>query len=429
MIVLRHSYISVRGKMRAGGAGWRAARVSAIGTALGHVKYIQYRRGRDLEDGGREMFTDLENSADARTLRRMIREYEGNGVVIHKLTISPEVRPDDPREFTREVMHQLGSEKGLDLDWWAVCHRNTEHHHIHVVVMPKDGEGRTVRFDKADYNRLKEFGDRHLERTQYADWRFAEILREERDRERSKERKLQLERQRQERIRNGEELPWLHRKIIREELQPYQKWRNDQPKEPEQSFDYMGERYSKADGYERLAGLRRHLHESTDKSLRLPKDDYRRLTNWIEEKDRARFSGEIDRQLSAARANQAARDEARNSPAAHRYVSPLQQEIMRNPVMGLFLTEASIAAEIARSITLKDNRDRLKDNRDDLEDAKRDWEAKQRQRPDADQKARDEEIIKKLDEAIEDNKDSRERARKEREERNRRRDRGLDFMR
>ena len=325
-------------------------------------------------------------------------------------------------------MKELGSEKGLDLQWWAVTHDNTDNRHVHVVVLPKDKEGRLVRFDKNDYNKLKEFGDRYLERTQYSDCRMAELIRQEKHRQRSTERQQQLEKERQERIRNGEELPWLHKKIVREQLEPYQQWNKDQPRDPKDSFEYLGQRFSKEDGYERLAGLRRHLHENTNKSLRLPKEDYKCLASWIEQKDRARFSGEIDRQLASAKASQTARDEARNSPAANRYVSPLQQEMMRNPIMGLFLTEAAIAAELVRWIPLTDQRDRLKENRDDLEDAKRDVDAKQRTRGNPDQKAADEEIIEKIDDAIEDNKNTRKDARKEREIEERKRDRDLDFM-
>ncbi len=427
MIIVRHSYISAKSKQR-GGGGLKAAKSLAIGAALGHVKYIQHRPGKDLEQGGREIFTDVEDSADAKELRRIVREYEGREVVIHKLTLSPEVSPDDPKEFTREVMHQLGSEKGLDLEWWAVTHRNTEHPHVHVVVLSKDKDGRLVRFDKSDYDRLKESGDRYLERTQYSDCRVADLARQEKQRERSNERRQQLDKERQDRIQNGEELPWQHKKIVREQLEPYRQWNKEQPPDPKNSFEYLGEHYSKDDGYERLAGLRRHLYENADKSLRLPKDDYKRLATWIERKDRARFSGEIDRQLSDAKASQTAKEEARNSPGAHRYTSQLQQELMRNPVMGLFLTEASIAAEIVRMIPLTDQRDRLKESRDELEDAKRDREAKQLERNNPDQKASDEEIIDRLDEAIEDNKNTRKDARKEREKQNRRRDRDLDFM-
>jgi hypothetical protein len=427
MMIVCHSYISVKAKQR-GGVSLKAARGLAIGTALGHVKYIQHRPGKDLEKNGRDVFTDAEDSVDAKELRDIIREYDGRGVVVHKLTLSPEVSPNDPKEFTREVMKELGSEKGLDLQWWAVTHDNTDNRHVHVVVLPKDKEGRLVRFDKNDYNKLKEFGDRYLERTQYSDCRMAELVRQEKHRQRSTERQQQLEKERQERIRNGEELPWLHKKIVREQLEPYQQWNKDQPRDPKDSFEYLGQRFSKEDGYERLAGLRRHLHENTNKSLRLPKEDYKRLASWIEQKDRARFSGEIDRQLASAKASQTARDEARNSPAANRYVSPLQQEMMRNPIMGLFLTEAAIAAELVRWIPLTDQRDRLKENRDDLEDAKRDVEAKQRTRGNPDQKAADEEIIEKIDDAIEDNKNTRKDARKEREIEERKRDRDLDFM-
>lgn len=427
MMIVRHSYISVKAKQR-GSVSLKAARTFAIGTALGHVKYIQHRPGKDLEQGGREVFTDAEDSAEAKELRKIIRDYEGRGVVIHKLTLSPEVSPNDPKEFTREVMQQLGSEKGLDLDWWAVTHNNTDHRHVHVVVLPKDKDGKEVRFDRDDYNRLKEFGDRYLERTQYSDCRMAELIRQEKQRELSKEQRQRFEKERQERIQNGEELPWLHKKIVREQLEPHREWSKNQPRDPKESFEYLGESYSKDDGYERLTGLRRHLHENTDKSQRLPKEDYKRLASWIEQKDRARFSGEIDRQLANAKASQTAKEDARNSPAANRYVSPMQQEMMRNPIMGLFLTEASIAAEIVRMIPLTDQRDRLKENRDDLEDAKRDREAKQRERDNPDHKADDEEIINKLDEAIEENKNTRKDARKDREKQKEKRDRDLDFM-
>lgn len=427
MMIVRHRYISVKAKLR-GGVSLKAARGLAIGTALGHVKYIQHRPGKDLEQDGRDVFTDTEDSVEAKELRDIIRDYDGKGVVIHKLTLSPEVNPNDPKEFTREVMKELGSEKGLDLQWWAVTHDNTDHRHVHVVVLPKDKEGRLVRFDKTDYNRLKDSGDRYLERTQYSDCRMAELVRQEKHRQRSNERQQQLEKERQERIRNGEELPWLHKKIVREQLEPYQQWSKDQPHDPKDSFEYHGQRFSKDDGYERLTGLRRHLHDNTDKSLRLPKEDYKRLASWINQKDRARFSGEIDRQLTSAKASQTARDEARNSPAANRYVSPLQQEMMRNPIMGLFLTEAAIASEIVRMIPLTDQRDRLKENRDDLEDAKRDVEAKQRTRGNPDQKDADEEIIERIDDAIDDNKSTRKDARKEREIEERKRDRDLDFM-
>ena len=171
------------------------------------------------------------------------------------------------------------------------------------------------------------------------------------------------------------------------------------------------------------------MHDNQDKKLRLPKESYQELRNWIDQKDRARFAGEIDRQLSASKTRQASQDQAKTSPAANRWVSPMQEELLRNPIIGLFLTEAAIASEIVRSIPLTDQRDRLKEASEDLESAKRDTEARQRQRKTPGKKARDEETIQKIEEAIEDNKKTRKDARKEREKEKRKRDRDLDQMR
>lgn len=60
-----------------------------------------------------------------------------------------------------------------------------------------------------------------------------------------------------------------------------------------------------------------------------------------------------------------------NSPAACRYVHPMQQQMMKNPVMGLFFTVAGLPAEVVRSIPLtedpktdEDNRNKRKKDKD-----------------------------------------------------------------
>ena len=153
MIVVKHRYIAgrVRGK------------VAAIGKALAHIKYIRHRPGPDREKGGREMFNERDD-VDAQEMRKAVRELGDSQVVVHKLTLAPEINPEDKRQFTREVMHRLACEKGLDLKWMAVEHNNTAHHHIHVVVLCKDKNGKDVRFDKKDYDLIKHYGDRYLER-------------------------------------------------------------------------------------------------------------------------------------------------------------------------------------------------------------------------------------------------------------------------
>lgn len=517
MNVVIHSYISARDK-KSRVAG-RSPKVVAVARAIAHVKYIQHRPGDDKPEDGRTFFDESEENLDGRSLRKAIRELEESKVVAHKLTLSPEVEPLDKKEYTREIMEQLAAEKGQNLKWMAVEHNNTAHHHIHVVILGKDKDGKGVRIDKEDYPKIREWGDRHLERTRPIEFAHAREEREQKDRDRIESRKKEREAQRQERIKEGLELPWLHKKIIREQYEPYNKWKTeqdekprerklernsdktgqepqaietiqaagkewskensitelkelntylwdnyderipateykklvawikekersrdlkqaDQPKEQhidrakkeKEAFEYQGQKYDKNSSYEKLAKLDNKLREP--KAERLPIEQYQKLRGWIENADRARWAGVTDRQLQLSKDRFARQGAAETSPNANRYVNPLQQQMMSNPVVGLFMQGASIANELVRWIDLRDNRDRLKEAKDNLEEAKRnkhqDYVKPERTH---EEKARDQETIEDIDKAIDENKDERKRRRKEKEKDREKRDRGLDFTR
>lgn len=173
MNVVRHQYFSRRDRQSMGHA--KAPKLVAVERALAHVKYIQHRPGEDRGDEtGREMFNDEEDNLDSKVMRKKIRQQENNKVVAHKLTLSPEIAPADKKAYTREVLKELGKDKGLDLEWVGVAHENTEHHHIHVVILGKDKNGRAVKIDKADYSKIREFGDRYMERVHPLEYERAE---------------------------------------------------------------------------------------------------------------------------------------------------------------------------------------------------------------------------------------------------------------
>lgn len=528
MIVVKHQYFSKRDRQsRAGGKTPAAAKVAAVGRALAHVKYIQHRPGEDRGDGGRELFSDVEDDLDGKKVRKIVREQENNKVVAHKLTLAPEINADDKKAFTREIMHRIGSEKGLDLEWVATAHNNTAHHHIHVVVMGKDKNGKDVRFDKDDYNRIKEYGDRYLERHHPYELEKSRQERERKERERMEARRKERESARAERIREGLELPWLHKKIVREQLEPFEQWKakqeekernagdaniktrenepekpyfqdvieaagkewsrentlkelrelneylwdhpderigikeykklvrwmkdkeriaekekqaekpvNDEPVKEENrvhggkkadrdhdGFDWKGEKYSKNDSYERLSGLASELR--ANKKERLPVDDYQRLRGWIEYRDRERFSG-VEKELTQAKHQFDQEQKASNSPAAGRWVDPLHQQVMANPVVGVFMTGASIANTVVSWIDLRDNRDRLKEAGDELESAKLDKHQDYVKRDKPEDRERDAEVIDKLDRAIDENKEARRERAEEKKRKEQERDRKHD---
>jgi hypothetical protein len=473
----------------------------AMGKALAHVKYIQHRPGEDREKGGREFFGEGDDELSARRLRKAVREMADANVVVHKVTLAPEINPADKKAFTREVMKELGSEKGLDLNWFAVEHNNTEHHHIHVVILGKDKNGRDVRIDKRDYDKIKEYGDRHLERVHPLEMERARADREKKEHDRLQERKLE----RDMRKLQGLELPWMHKQIIREQLEPYSKWKEQQlakqrakaskDKAPEEEkpyfqdtiqaagkewskqntlgelkelnthlwenyderiapdeykklvawmkekerlgektrdqgekekgqeqekkpvkekdhFWYEGDKYSKLSFYDELAHLNSRVHEKD--APRLPVENYQQMKTWLEDADRSRWSGVLNKQIEASKTQYGKEGAAKTMPDNFRVPNPLQDAVMRNPVVGMFMAGASVANELVKWIPLTDQRDRLKEGRDALEAAKLD-KHQEHVKPgrSGEQKERDKETIEKLDKAIDENQATRDQSNKD----------------
>ena len=476
MIVVKHKFIPGRGP-RSGG------KVVAIGKALAHMKYIQHRPGPDREKGGRELFNERDD-LDARDMREAVKRLGGNRVIVHKLTLSPEINVANKKEFTREVMKDLSRDKGLDLEWFGTEHNNTDHHHIHVVVLGKDRNGTDVRIDMKDIDKMHGYGDRYLERWHPRELERSRKEREEKERNRRQERTESRETATRERA--GAELPWMHKKLVREQIEPYKDWaekkkreetdrsseaekplyhdtieaagkewskannldelrslntylwdnieeripkkdykklqgwikdkervkdeisresiqsggnselistpesgkekpgRKESEKRESDEIEYKGEKYKKHDPYEKLTGLVKKTREEEE---RLPFDDYQKLRTWVEDADRARFSGALEKQLELThkKFERSRTMEQLKEMEGGRVLVPAQEEMLRNPIVGLFLKVASVSNELVRSIPLDDRlRDPLKEGRDELEAGKKgidDRELERNKRP------------------------------------------------
>jgi hypothetical protein len=164
--VVKHSYVKGRhGKDR----------------SRAHINYISHRGGEDREKGGRKFFDKEREDLDAREVKqRMYELADERGVIMHKIILSPGLNTD-AKEYTRELMDKLERIKDQKLDWRAVVHGNTEHQHVHVVLMGKDEDGHRVRIGRDDHNKLREFGDEYLNREhkleRYLDRELQDIVR------------------------------------------------------------------------------------------------------------------------------------------------------------------------------------------------------------------------------------------------------------
>ena len=148
--------------------------------AKAHVNYIQYRNGEDRGKEPRAFFDEKREGIQGREVKEGIDKNSGK--VVHKLILSPGVEGVDVKAYTRQVMHDLGREKGLDLNWAAVVHTNTDNPHAHVVVMGKDQNGREVQLRLDDCRSMRESGDRYLakhhEFDRYKDREIERLLKE-----------------------------------------------------------------------------------------------------------------------------------------------------------------------------------------------------------------------------------------------------------
>jgi hypothetical protein len=136
-----------------------------------HVDYIRHRAGPDRGGGeGRPIFdASLRENIGSDEVKKCFREVledsnQRSPLVAHKLILSPGLNAVDLQDYTREIMDKLGSEKGLDLTWYAVKHENTENNHAHVVVLGLDKNGVEVSFGRRDLDRIRDLGDRYIER-------------------------------------------------------------------------------------------------------------------------------------------------------------------------------------------------------------------------------------------------------------------------
>lgn len=114
-----------------------------------HLRYIQEREKGELEKGKERDFFDREREGIERAeVDQAMKRGQGEKVSMHKIILSPGDNAVDLREYTRESMHALEDRLGHKLDWYGVEHRNTENHHVHVVIAGKIPERERELFDR-----------------------------------------------------------------------------------------------------------------------------------------------------------------------------------------------------------------------------------------------------------------------------------------
>lgn len=300
-MIVKHSYISAKVRLAGAKSNWGVAKQKALGAAIDHLKYIQSRPGPDREGLGRPFFDASDDRIQGKEVRdRLTERYPGQNVVAHKLLLAPELDPVDEREYARQVMKSLENKLGQDLDWYAVAHKNTDNHHLHVVVLPKDKNGKQVKINLKDCEELKKTSDLYLSREQPLAWERVELEREQRAFEKSDllrddtKRKKCLDRDELLNQRPNYDkgaLPFFGTRwnLMLEAMYPYEQWKKEQEgieKKPREREVVVvdGKEYSRTSSLADLKELKETLWQKPYEE-RIPHDQFCKLTGWIFDKE------------------------------------------------------------------------------------------------------------------------------------------------
>jgi type IV secretory pathway VirD2 relaxase len=115
------------GKPGAGGGG---------GKLMAHAQYLE--RDGAAREGERGRFFDCERDV-ADDARERLEHWGADDKRHFRLMLAPESgarleEGDDLKDFTRSTMERIERDLGVELDWLAVDHHNTDNPHVHVIV-------------------------------------------------------------------------------------------------------------------------------------------------------------------------------------------------------------------------------------------------------------------------------------------------------
>lgn len=101
-----------------------------------HLRYIEEReRGEGEKE--RKFFDRDGEGIERKDVYDAMMKGRGDRAAMHTLILSPGDNNVDLQQYTRESIEALEERLGHKLDWYAITHENTDHHHIHVVIAGK----------------------------------------------------------------------------------------------------------------------------------------------------------------------------------------------------------------------------------------------------------------------------------------------------
>ncbi len=104
------------------------------GKLMAHAQYLE--RDGAAREGERGQFYDRERDS-AEDARERLQDWSADDKRHFRIMLAPESGArmvGDLKDFTRSTMEKMERDLGVELDWVAVDHHNTDNPHVHVIV-------------------------------------------------------------------------------------------------------------------------------------------------------------------------------------------------------------------------------------------------------------------------------------------------------
>lgn len=127
-------------------------------------------RERGVDEPERSLFTSKFSNLDRSVAKEEIEKQFGEQIAYHKIILSSGDNHVSQKHFTRTVMVEWQKSMEKEFEYYAVEHRNTDYHHVHLIIPGRSSDNRSdLSFDREDIAALREIGGDYLARDRFMD--------------------------------------------------------------------------------------------------------------------------------------------------------------------------------------------------------------------------------------------------------------------
>jgi len=130
----------------------------------GFLRYMKTREGSDyVENRPRPIFNANKDDIATEFILSAVNKQPLIKTCAYGLMLNPNSHRFDCQSLVRAVFRQYRNETGIELEWFATVHKNTEHSHAHIIVMPTDARDRSIMIRGIDKNLLQFLANQWLQ--------------------------------------------------------------------------------------------------------------------------------------------------------------------------------------------------------------------------------------------------------------------------